>query len=1035
MVSTSPDPSDSPPAYALTDQPGNFEVSLVAQPSTQELLVSLVPPAKPQLNEKKTDRRAPVDLCLVIDVSGSMNTEAPVPGEQDKNETTGLSVLDVVKHATRTIIESMGDDDRIAVVTFSDSAEIIAPLTFMNNNNREAVWSLVEGLRTTGMTNLWDGLKTGMNVLTGNIPAGKRASPKSSTRPVSPPHPPPVPAMFATQRGPLRHAIGLVDRPQPFPLPTQELRAPPEPNIKTPNLEIQDSTSTQLDSDEQRLSAVFILTDGQPNVEPPRGHIPMIKSYLDALSPDAPKFTISTFGFGYNLDSRLLDEIAHLGQGMYGFIPDSGMVGTVFVHALANLMVTWATGCVLDIEVVTKDPKAETQVVVMGALPVTYSSWGASIKVGDIQYGQSKDFVIKLPSACFGSGPRQGVTITAKHLPHTHSDKVSLNLIAALEPNHEVESSIVLQHHVFRLSFIDAVSKILEESKRPNVTDLLQRQFEQSIASYLNDPVLKNYEPSKALAMDITSQVILGLEPKNWARWGVHYIPSIARSHQRQQCLNFKDEGLQVYGRDSDIFISTRDHIDQIFDSLPPPTPSLRGQAVYRPGSQIPAMYTPVGSMASYRSKKLPCFAGWCYIDTESGKIRLSELGRGTIVRTPSGTARVAAVLRTLCSGQMTELCTIGQLAITPWHPIYHNGSWVFPTQIQQAKLLACNYVYSVLLEPSSDSESHAVFIEGIRCVTLGHGCIDSLRAHPFLGDYARVVESLSQLDGYYDKSGVVDCAGVVRQYRKVLTAIRVHKRQTDQNRLLDTDPISAAVTRALGYSTSVILAVSLPPPDLENLVSVLPRDTVLVDGEVTNTAKVYILPFTKATYGRFIPALNAIVAFAHDKRFEGVLFQSVEVKIDPENVKKMVGLCVGDVLVVGKAFDAHTFHKGLDDGSSQVYLTGRTCPWNTLAVWNLNKLARTGFLLTSETNTPPNSSAIEEAPTIALHQKLFPGQSRALLVRFAAEDGWGTVWADPARVEWHARKMASKDTSAAAHISNVGLSGSITIVEHVQIN
>ncbi|QRW27329.1 hypothetical protein RhiXN_01924 [Rhizoctonia solani] len=855
MVSTSPDPSDSPPAYALTDQPGNFEVSLVAQPSTQELLVSLVPPAKPQLNEKKTDRRAPVDLCLVIDVSGSMNTEAPVPGEQDKNETTGLSVLDVVKHATRTIIESMGDDDRIAVVTFSDSAEIIAPLTFMNNNNREAVWSLVEGLRTTGMTNLWDGLKTGMNVLTGNIPAGKRASPKSSTRPVSPPHPPPVPAMFATQRGPLRHAIGLVDRPQPFPLPTQELRAPPEPNIKTPNLEIQDSTSTQLDSDEQRLSAVFILTDGQPNVEPPRGHIPMIKSYLDALSPDAPKFTISTFGFGYNLDSRLLDEIAHLGQGMYGFIPDSGMVGTVFVHALANLMVTWATG--------------------------------------------------------------QGVTITAKHLPHTHSDKVSLNLIAALEPNHEVESSIVLQHHVFRLSFIDAVSKILEESKRPNVTDLLQRQFEQSIASYLNDPVLKNYEPSKALAMDITSQVILGLEPKNWARWGVHYIPSIARSHQRQQCLNFKDEGLQVYGRDSDIFISTRDHIDQIFDSLPPPTPSLRGQAVYRPGSQIPAMYTPVGSMASYRSKKLPCFAGWCYIDTESGKIRLSELGRGTIVRTPSGTARVAAVLRTLCSGQMTELCTIGQLAITPWHPIYHNGSWVFPTQIQQAKLLACNYVYSVLLEPSSDSESHAVFIEGIRCVTLGHGCIDSLRAHPFLGDYARVVESLSQLDGYYDKSGVVDCAGVV----------------------------------------------SLPPPDLENLVSVLPRDTVLVDGEVTNTAKVYILPFTKATYGRFIPALNAIVAFAHDKD------------------------------------------------------------------------SRTGFLLTSETNTPPNSSAIEEAPTIALHQKLFPGQSRALLVRFAAEDGWGIVWADPARVEWHARKMASKDTSAAAHISNVGLSGSITIVEHVQIN
>ncbi|CAE6425473.1 unnamed protein product [Rhizoctonia solani] len=271
---------------------------------------------------------------------------------------------------------------------------------------------------------------------------------------------------------------------------------------------------------------------------------------------------------------------------------------------------------------------------------------------------------------------------------------------------------------------------------------------------------------------------------------------------------------------------------------------------------------------------------------------------------------------------------------------------------------------------------------------------------------------------------------------QKVLTAIRVHKRQSDQSTPLDAAPILAAVNRALGYSTSVILAVSLPTSDLEGLLTILPQDTVLVDDEINNPAKVYVLPFTRATYGRFIPALNAIVAFAHDEGFEGVLFQSVEANVEPEKVEKMVHLCTGDVLVVGKAFDAHTFQQTLSDNAvSQVYLTGRTCPWNTLAIWNVSKLARTGFLLTSETNTPPNSSAIEEAPTIALHQKLFPGQSRAILARFQAEDGWGTVWTDPARAEWHARKMASKVTSAAAHISNIGLAGSVTIVEHIQIN
>ncbi|KAG8715917.1 hypothetical protein FRC11_012984 [Ceratobasidium sp. 423] len=1035
MVSTSPSPSptelDAPPAYDLTNQLGDLDITLVAQPSSRELLVSLVPPAEPKpAGEKNTSRRAPVDLCLVIDVSGSMDTEAPVPGEQDKNETTGLSVLDVVKHATRTIIESMGDDDRIAVVTFSDSAEVVVPLTAMSDGNRANVWSRVEGLRTRGMTNLWDGLKTGMNVVTGNTPTRALVPSSSSPRPQPPP---PVSAAIAPRGISRINALGLGKKAQPSPPPFQEPKTELGSEIKAPIV-------YDAPPNDQRLSAVFILTDGQPNIDPPRGHIPTLKYYLDALPSDAPKFTISTFGFGYNLDSRLLDEIADLGQGMYGFIPDSGMVGTVFVHALANLMSTWATGCTLDVEVVMEEPSAGAEVKVWGALPVTHSSWGASIRVGDLQYGQTRDVVVQLPSRCFGPGARREVNITAKYSPHTHSDRGSLHLVKrTLQPSHEVRSSVILQHHVYRLSFICAVSNIFRGSKKTSTAcPVTKSEFEQSISNYVNNRVLKDYGPSKALTTDITSQVLLGLEPEHWARWGVHYLPSLARSHQRQQCLNFKDEGLQVYGYNSTIFTSIRDHIDQNFDSLPPPKPSLRDQDVHRPGSMSAAIYAPVESMAIYRSSAAPCFAGWCYVDTESGKTKVSELRRGTIVRTPNGTARVAAVLRTVRPGQTLNLCTIGQLVITPWHPVCHNGSWVFPAQVNRPKLLPCDYVYSILLEPSPDPEAHSVFIEGTWCVTLGHGCTDPVRAHPFLGNYARVVESLSQLEGYYDESGVIDCAGVIRNNltsMRVLAAIRVHKRQSDQSTPLDTAPISAAVTRALGYSTSVILAVSLPPSDLDSLLSALPQDTVVVGGEGTDSAKVYVLPFTRATYGQFIPALNAIVAFAHDRGFEGVLFQSVEVDVEPEKVKKMVDLCTGDVLVVGKAFDAHTFQTHSDSAARQVHLTGRTCPWNTLAVWDVSKLARTGFLLTSETNTPPNSSAIEEAPTIALHQKLFPGRSRAFLVRFEAEDGWGAAWADPARAEWHARKMASKDTSAAAHISNIGLAGSFTIVEHIQIN
>ncbi|KAG8743713.1 hypothetical protein FRC10_011586 [Ceratobasidium sp. 414] len=761
MTATDPPPPDAandvpPPAYDPVGGSDGLDITLVAQPSTQELLVSLVPPAEPKpAGEKMMGKRAPLDLCLVIDVSGSMDSEAPVPGEQDKNETTGLSVLDVVKHATRTIIESMDDDDRVAIVTFSDSSEVIAPLTAMTKENRASVWNKVDGLRTKGMTNLWDGLKTGMNLVTATD-----SKPSSSGNDDDKGKMPEL-ATVPPKRSSFLGSIGFGKRKQASSSTSDEPKPELQSDVKVaPPVDPAPSTS------DDRLPAVFILTDGQPNVEPPRGHIPMLKSYLDALPSDAPKLTISTFGFGYNLDSRLLDEIADLGKGMYGFIPDSGMVGTVFVHAVANLMATWATNCILDVEIVGQSPKDKVKVDVLGALPVTLSSWGASIQVGDVQYGQPRDVVLKLPAECFGPDSKRQVNVTARYSPHTLAAgepvaQVQKTLTAA----HASENSVVLQHEVYRLTFVCAVAQLFPQKGKKSATPRVGGpQFEASLTNHINNPLLKEYEPSTALTSDITSQVILGLESEHWGRWGVHYLPSLARSHQRQQCSNFKDAGLQVYGRNSNTFTTTRDRIDAIFDSLPPPTPSLKDRRVYRGGNAAPAKFAPVKSMKMYRSSSAPCFAGWCRVNAGQGQtLRVCDLRRGTIVRTPSGTAQVAAVLRTACPGRVMDLCTVGELAVTPWHPIIHNDGWVFPADVCESRPVPCEAVYSILLEPSPSGESHALCIEGTWCVTLGHGCTDSVRAHEFLGDYTKVVEALSKMDGYYSDDGMIESTGVAR--------------------------------------------------------------------------------------------------------------------------------------------------------------------------------------------------------------------------------------------------------------------------------
>ena len=81
---------------------------------------------------------------------------------------------------------------------------------------------------------------------------------------------------------------------------------------------------------------ICLLTDGEPteSLLPPGG---LQNTLQTKLQKSVPCF-VHTFGFGYNLDSKLLYDLCVIGDGIYGYIPDCSMVASVFINFCSTIL-------------------------------------------------------------------------------------------------------------------------------------------------------------------------------------------------------------------------------------------------------------------------------------------------------------------------------------------------------------------------------------------------------------------------------------------------------------------------------------------------------------------------------------------------------------------------------------------------------------------------------------------------------------------------------------------------------------------------
>merc|ERR1711972_1315823 len=84
-----------------------------------------------------------------------------------------------------------------------------------------------------------------------------------------------------------------------------------------------------------------------------------------------------------------------MGNATYSFIPDSGFVGTVFVHTLSNLLVTFVREVVVQLEA------TDCQITgVRGGYFMEATSEGARVKLGTMQYQQRRSLIVTVEPVC-----------------------------------------------------------------------------------------------------------------------------------------------------------------------------------------------------------------------------------------------------------------------------------------------------------------------------------------------------------------------------------------------------------------------------------------------------------------------------------------------------------------------------------------------------------------------------------------------------------------------------------------------------------
>lgn len=497
---------------------------------------------------------------------------------------------------------------------------------------------------------------------------------------------------------------------------------------------------------------LLLLTDGVPNVSPPAGEVQALQDLMDSGGADGLPCSIHMCGFGYNLVSKMLVSMAHVGGGSYSFVPDCSVLGSVFVNWTANVQTTMLSQVLVTVASEGGFARSELTSETLKSCVRKPAEKERTVELSSVSYDQSRYIALEIPAGSLAVGSEVDVKVEFNHWSTGKQSKMDSVKIEAADA--EALTAPV------RISAADvclALSEAVPNADEGNVEEMNMGMVDKLrvLTGLAKSLGLEQHPLGEGLLQDLEGQMAEATSRGDWfGKWGRHYLPSLALAHWSQRSNNFKD-GVQAYG--SDMFNDIVDSGGDIFKSL-----ELKAsRQVY--GRAAPA------SAATYYDPQGVCFAPESRVavptPTGYGAIMCKDVVKGMCVMCQDGTeATVLCVVRSPASG----LVKVNGVRVTEWHPVMHQGEWAaardVPGAVVDTAPVEGGEVWNFVL-----SNGHSVVLVGdgdalMPAATLGHNMDHSpVVAHAFFGTRA-VVDALSGCGGW--EQGQVHLQGVRRDCR-----------------------------------------------------------------------------------------------------------------------------------------------------------------------------------------------------------------------------------------------------------------------------